>query len=144
MLSADLLMQGLVDAQGNVVADKLSCETVKRHARFAEGEPATLVFVNACETGQVGPSIAGVSGFADAFLRPNGKRGAAAFIGALWSVDDKLALGFAKEFYEGMASHGLTLVEAVKRARQAAQTRSDFTWLAYTVYGNPLSRFEKE
>jgi hypothetical protein len=144
VLSADLLMQGITDAQGNVVPDKLSAETVKRYARFAEGGPATMVFVNACETGQTGPSIAGVSGFADAFLRPNGKRGAAAFIGALWSIDDKLALGFAKEFYEGMANDGLTLVEAVKRARQAAQTRSDFTWLAYTVYGNPLSRITKE
>ncbi|MBB5986601.1 DUF7379 domain-containing protein [Sphingobium lignivorans] len=141
VISADLLMEGIDGRDGKIVQDRLSSEVVKRYARFAEINPAAFVFVNACKTGQTGPSIAGVTGFADAFLRPNGKRGAAGFIGALWSVGDKLALDFAKSFYDGMVKEQLTLVEAVKQARKAAMDRSDFTWLAYTVYGNPLSRF---
>jgi hypothetical protein len=28
----------------------------------------------------------------------------------------------------------------VKAARKACQDESDFTWLAYTVYGNPFAR----
>lgn len=141
VMHADLLMQGISGAQDQEVQDRLSSDIVKRYARFAEGQDAAIVFVNACKTGQTGPSIAGVSGFADAFLRPNGRKGAAGFIGALWSIDDELALDFAESFYTAMFEQRLTLVEAVKAARAAAIDRSDFTWLAYTVYGNPNSRF---
>jgi len=60
-------------------------------------------------------------------------------IGALWSVSDNLALSFADTVYRNLLD-GKTLVEAVKLARKAADSNSDFTWLAYTVYGNPFAR----
>jgi CHAT domain-containing protein len=140
VLSADLLMRGFQDG-ASIAQDRLTSDSVKRYARFAEEKPATMVFVNACKTGQSGTSIAGVSGFADAFLRPNSKRGAAAVVGALWSVDDKLALKFAESFYRAMRDDGMTLVEASKHARNAAKDQTDFSWLAYTFYGNPLAKF---
>ena len=38
----------------------------------------------------------------------------------------------------GFADAGKTLVEATQAARDLAQTKREFTWLAYTVYGNPF------
>ena len=97
------------------------------------------MFINACQTGRTGAGLGGVGGFADAFLRPGSKCGAGAFIGALWSVDDKLAFGFAETFYVALKA-GKTLVEAAQAARDLAKTKQEFTWLAYTVYGNPFAR----
>ena len=145
VLSADLFMKGF-DEGGGIKFDRLSADIAKRYSRFnSKDGPSTLVFVNACKTGQTGGSIAGVSGFAESFLRPNSREGAAAFIGALWSVDDQYAYSFAETFYEAMMNDGLTLIEATKKARESSKAgkngEKDFTWLAYTVYGNPMARF---
>jgi CHAT domain-containing protein len=80
-----------------------------------------------------------LAGFVDAFLRPSSENGAGALIGALWSVDDKLAFTFAQSFY-GALKEGKTLVAAAQAAREASQGQNDLTWLAYTVYGDPFAR----
>eukprot|EP01035_Chromulina_nebulosa_P034208 gene34208-biopygen22223 len=136
VLAADLLMRGLPRA-GRVLDDPLSSDQVKTSLRLAP-DAGTLVFLNSCQTGRSGEGIAGVSGFADAFLRPDSRRGAAAFVGALWSIGDSLSLQFADTFY-GALLDGDTLVDAVGKARKACADGSDFTWLAYTVYGNPAA-----
>ena len=97
------------------------------------------MFLNACQAGREGEGLAGVSGFADSFIRPLSGQGVAAFVGALWSVDDRLALNFAESFYRELKD-GKTIVEATRAARKAADAKHDFTWLAYTVYGNPFAR----
>ncbi len=67
----------------------------------------------------------------------------------MWSIDDKLAVDFSEKFYDAMRQQGVTLVEAGRRARKAAKEGNktkgtwDFTWLAYTIYGNPLAEFKK-
>lgn len=138
-LNSHLLMAGQVRDNNRIIDDPLAAEQVKAEARFRPGRPHTLVFLNACQTGRSGEGLAGVSGFADAFIRPATRLGAGAFIGALWSVDDNLALTFAETFYASL-KNGLTLVEAVREARKACNAQHDFTWLAYTVYGNPFAR----
>lgn len=139
VLDSKLLMEGMVNAQGKVIDDPLSIEQVKARARFRPGTPRALVFLNACQAGREGEGLAGVSGFADSFIRPLSGQGVAAFVGALWSVDDKLALNFAESFYRELKA-GKTIVEATRAARKAADAQHDFTWLAYTVYGNPFAR----
>ncbi len=137
VLSSYLLMAGF---SGPPPADDpLTVDQVKASACFGSGERRPLVFLNACQTGREGEGIAGVAGFADAFIRPLSGCGAAAFVGALWSVTDSLAQDFAKAFYERL-NQGDRLVDAVKSARAAARTGDDFTWLAYAVYGNPFAR----
>lgn len=139
VMRADLLMTG-TEVDGEFIVDALSAEVAKTHARFAADGPRPIVFINACQTGRAGPGIsAGVAGFVDAFLRPLSERGAGALIGALWSVDDKLAATFAKSFYEALLG-GKSLVESARAAREAAKDRKDLTWLAYTVYGDPFAR----
>ena len=133
VIASDLLMLTQTNAQGKPVLDPLTWQTVYANADFGSGG-GPLVFINACQTGLQGGGIAGAAGFATAFLRPQSKRGAAAFIGALWSVDDKLANDFARTVYQWLEK-GETLSVAVKAAREACKTKNDFTWLAYSVYG---------
>ncbi|TFV49218.1 DUF7379 domain-containing protein [Bradyrhizobium niftali] len=139
VMTADLLMTG-TEVDGNFAQDSLSADQVKAFARFAESGPNPMVFINACQTGRAGRGIGGgVAGFVDAFLRPYSERGAGALVGALWSVDDKLAYSFAEAFYRSL-KQGDALVDAVRAAREAAKNRKELTWLAYSVYGNPFAR----
>jgi CHAT domain len=138
VMRADLLMTG-TQLDGRFHRDSLEARVVKTHARFAADGPGPIVFINACQTGQGGTGLAGLAGFVDAFLRPSSENGAGALIGALWSVDDKLAFTFAQSFY-GALKEGKTLVAAAQAAREASQGQNDLTWLAYTVYGDPFAR----
>jgi hypothetical protein len=138
VLSSDLLMAGL-RRNGRIVDDPLGQETAKLESDFGPEAPSGMVFVNACQTGRVGEGIAGVTGFADSFLRPVGGRGANVFIGALWSVDDKLALTYADTLYRHLRE-GRLLIEASREARKACEQDRDFTWLAYSIYGHPFAR----
>ncbi len=137
VIKGALSMRGIV-RDGKMIPDPLSIDQVRQNVRFGVGPRRALVFVNACQTGQQGYGLTGGSGFADAFLRPRSGQGAAAFIGALWSVDDKLALEFAECFYSELRN-GKTLVDAAKAAREVCKTGFDLTWLAYTIYGNPFA-----
>ncbi|VWX54610.1 CHAT domain-containing protein [Novosphingobium sp. 9U] len=135
VISSELLMGEGKTERGKTLADALTWQDVAANADFGKhGGP--LVFVNACQTGQQGSGITGAAGFANAFLRPQTRRGAAAFIGALWSVDDKLANLFADTVYTELAREGATLTGAVRKAREVCKTNNDFTWLAYSVYAS--------
>ena len=98
------------------------------------GIPRPLVFINACQVGRSGMALTGIGGWARRFLGA----GAAAFIGAYWSVYDEPACGFAKEVYAALLS-GKPVGEAVRVARSKVRTRGDPTWLAYTVFADPLA-----
>lgn len=139
VMTADLLMTG-TNVDGTFAQDPLSADQVKVAARFAESGPRPIIFINACQTGRAGRGIGGgVAGFVDAFLRPYSELGAGALVGALWSVDDKLAYSFAEAFYQSL-KEGNALVDAVRIAREAAKNRKELTWLAYSIYGNPFAR----
>jgi hypothetical protein len=93
---------------------------------------APTVFMNACRSAGLSATYNRLDGWASKFL----EAGAGAFIGSLWAVSDGAAREFAEEFY-GQLRAGVTLGEAVNRARRVAASQAgDPSWLAYTVYGN--------
>lgn len=96
-----------------------------------------LVFLNACQIGRGAMSLTGIGGWAAQFLRA----GAAAFIGAYWSVYDKPAHDFAQALY-GRLLAGLSVGQAVQEARAAIKPQGDPTWLAYTVFAHPLAKVQ--
>ena len=93
-----------------------------------------LVFLNACQIGRGGLSLTDIGGWAAQFLRA----GAAAFIGAHWSVYDKPAHDFAQELYNRLLA-GIPVGKAVQEARLEIKPLGDPTWLAYTVFADPLA-----
>jgi hypothetical protein len=110
--------------------------------------PRPFVFFNACQSALGGQSTTGVGGWAHRFIRPNQEgRSAAAFIGTYWSVYDEAALRFATELYQQL-THGVPIGVAARAARQKAMASDDdaitdpLSWLAYTVYADPLATME--
>jgi hypothetical protein len=93
-----------------------------------------LVFLNACQVGQGGMSLTGIGGWANRFL----EAGAGAFIGTYWSVFDEPAAKFMEALYPALIG-GTSIGEAVKNARAAIKPLGDPTWLAYTVFADPLA-----
>jgi|WetSurMetagenome_2_1015567.scaffolds.fasta_scaffold00050_39 hypothetical protein len=99
------------------------------------GLASPLVFLNACQIGRGAMSLTDIGGWAAQFLHA----GAGAFIGAYWSIYDQAANDFALAFYSGLLS-GMEIGSAVKEARLAIKPLGDPTWLAYTVFADPLAR----
>jgi hypothetical protein len=102
------------------------------------GKPKPLVFLNACQLGQSGMSLTDIGGWAAKFL----KVGAGAFVGAYWSIYDRLAVEFAQAFYDRLLA-GVPIGKAAQEARLAIKPERDPTWLAYTVYADPLATVQQ-
>jgi hypothetical protein len=101
--------------------------------------PRPFIFFNACQSAQAGRSLTGVGGWATRFLKPGvGANAASAFIGTYWSVDDGVAFEFAKALYGSLLA-GVPIGEAVRDARLAIKQDKGSTWLAYTVYADPMA-----
>lgn len=115
---------------------KLGPADIARSTRYTR---RPLIFFNACESGRTGFALAGLGGWAERFVRA----GAGAFVGALWEVNDRLAAQFAAEFYTQLFG-GATLGDAFTTARTAIRTAApdNPTWLAYVLYGEPLSHLQ--
>ena len=96
-----------------------------------------LVFLNACQIGRSALSLTDIGGWAAQFLRA----GAAAFVGAYWSVYDQAAHDFAHAFYSRLLA-GLSVGMAAQEARATVKPLGDPTWLAYTVFADPLATVE--
>ncbi len=120
--------------------DQLHPEDIKAHGGSLEPRQA-FVFLNACETGECGFSLTGLGGWAHAFLHA----GAGAFLGTLWSVDDRAASVFAKEFYRRFLG-GEPIAEALRQARFRIRDLfpGDPSWLAYTAFAHPFATSQKE
>jgi hypothetical protein len=67
--------------------------------------------------------------------------GAGAFIGAYWNVYDQPAFDFAQALYRRLLG-GMAIGKAVQEARAAIRSSGDPTWLAYTVFADPISQVE--
>lgn len=98
------------------------------------GRSTPLVFLNSCHGARGAFTLVGAGGWARRYL----DAGAGAFIGAYWAVSDQGASAFAQSFYREMYA-GSSLASAVRSARLAIRSPGDPTWLAYTVYGDPLA-----
>jgi hypothetical protein len=97
-----------------------------------------LVFLNACEVGRAEPALAGVGGFADAFMT----LGASAVVAPLWSVKDSIAHQVAVEFYERSRREPQTpFAEILRdlRRRSYGPAGGEDSWAAYCFYGDPLA-----
>lgn len=101
------------------------------------GQARSVVFLNACKVGRSAMSLTDIGGWARQFLRA----GAGVFIGAYWSVYDQPAFGFAQAFY-ALLLRGVPVGQAAQEARLAIKPLDDLgdpTWLAYTVFADPLA-----
>jgi CHAT domain-containing protein len=94
------------------------------------------IFLNACNTGRAGLSIAGLGGWAKQFL----DSGAGAFLGTYWEIPDPMARHFASSVYRRIFA-GATVGEAVHQTRRELRDAApgDPTWLAYTIFAHPLA-----
>lgn len=97
-----------------------------------------LVFLNACEAGQVAPESGGALSLADGFV----DAGAAAVIASRWDLPDRAATQVASSFYTYWMS-GVSLDEALGKALRDLSTRrgepasSVSVWSAYLLVGSP-------
>ncbi len=111
----------------------------------------SLVFSNACQTGQTGEwqiqdgYEQQIFGLANAYLLS----GVQHYIGTFWEILDEPSLDFAKSFY-GFLTQGESIGEAVRRAREElirAYGEDTIVWASYMLYGDPtvsLAISEKE
>ncbi len=98
---------------------------------------APFVFINACDSGRLTPSLVGGAGFPLAFS----ELGARAILAPLWSVDDKQAHQIALTLYTAALSQGAQPVAEILReirARAYDEDEAD-TYAAYVFYGDPLA-----
>ncbi len=109
------------------------------HVRFGIQRPRPLIFINACEGAQMGFSFTGLGGWADRLVN---KAEVGAFAGAMWEVQDALALEFAKNFYTSLLHENQTIAKAFCIAREAVRKTNpaNSTWLAYVLYADPEAR----
>ena len=129
-----LLLQGF-KRDGGIAREELTLAAVRNYTNLASEGMKPLIFLNACQTAVGGYSLTGAGGLAQAFVRG----GAGLFVGTLWSVEDRAALQFSKTFYATLKD-GSTVVQAARKAREAAKEKNESTWLAYSVYGHPYAR----
>ncbi len=110
--------------------------------RFGFQRPRPLIFINACEGAQMGFSFTGLGGWADRLVN---KSQVGAFAGAMWEVQDALALKFTKSFYTSLLKENKTIAQAFRIARETVREAdpSNSTWLAYVLYADPEAYMKK-
>lgn len=122
--------------------EQLTSTMVRGVHEFAEAfqRTPTLVVLSACDTGRPTVSLSGVGGMAGALIR----LGAAGVVGALWSVDDRVAADVTREFYStACAVDPRPFAEIIQAIRRKAYLESDScedTYAAYCFYGDPCAR----
>ncbi|OYD88036.1 hypothetical protein CDG77_25975 [Nostoc sp. 'Peltigera membranacea cyanobiont' 213] len=107
--------------------------------RFGGRRPRPLLFINACHGGRSEFSFTGLGGWAERLVT---EARVAVFVGAMWEVNDGLALRFAQRFYTGLLKDNETIAEAFRYAREEIRQLAPYnsTWLAYSLYGDPQGR----
>ena len=112
------------------------------HARFGGKRQRPLIFINACHGGRAEFSFTGLGGWAKRMVDSR----AGAFIGAMWEVNDKLALQFAQTFYKAFLQDNETIAESFRIAREEIRKKAPYnsTWLAYTLYADPEGRVKRK
>jgi hypothetical protein len=103
-----------------------------------------VVFLNACEIGNLEPALVGVGGFPQIFASLK----AGAVIAPLWSVKHKAAREAAREFYDRLKTEPTTSMATVirdirrKTYRKGAE-QGEESYAAYCFYGDPLCTRER-
>jgi CHAT domain-containing protein len=101
-------------------------------------ESRPMVFLNACEVGRPTRGLVGTAGLAKSFIDID----ASCVVGALWSVEDRIAHAVAVEFYEQILSDpGVPFAEALRRVRARGYAADgEDSYAAYCFYGDPAAR----
>ena len=109
---------------------------------FDQKQLRPLIFINACHGGRVGFSFTGLGGWAERLVKAR----VGAFVGAMWEVNDTLALQFAKTFYKALLQDDQTIAEAFRQSREVIRQMAPYnsTWLAYSLYADPEARIQEE
>lgn len=107
------------------------------HIEIKRSRP--LIFLNVCKGAQLGFSFTGLGGWAYRLVR---EVKVGAFAGAMWKVNDALALMFAKRFYTALLQERQTIAQAFRIARETVRKAApaNATWLAYVLYADPGAR----
>lgn len=107
---------------------------------FATNQP--MIFGNACASAGIGVNGYGrlMAGFGAEFYR----LGASAFVGTFAPISKKLAVEFARQFYQQLFANGQPIGEALRATKQhfKEQGGSDPSWLFYCLYGSPTTKYE--
>ena len=105
----------------------------------------SLVFSNACQTGQTGEWKLSedyedrIFGLANAFLLS----GVQHYIGTFWEIPDEAGSLFAVSFYNNLVD-GLPIGEALRLARHSLIEKygeDTIVWASYMLYGDPTTRY---
>jgi hypothetical protein len=109
-------------------------------ARFGGRRLRPLVFINACHGARTEFNFTGLGGWAERLVEAR----VGAFVGAMWEVNDQLALRFARRFYTGLLKENETIAEAFRQAREEIRKLAPYnsTWLAYALYADPEGRIQ--
>lgn len=109
-------------------------------ARFGGRRLRPLIFINACHGARTEFSFTGLGGWAERLVEAR----VGAFVGAMWEVNDSLALRFARRFYTGLLKESETIAEAFRQAREEIRRLAPYnsTWLAYSLYADPEGRIQ--
>lgn len=135
-LDAELLLG--VDVGPDLATTKETLPSLLvRHERITAGGRRPMVVLNACQVGSGQQRLAGLGGFAEAFL----VAGAGIVVAPLWSVGDEPAVAFVHRLYDRLRA-GDDVSTASLAARQHAREHGELSWLAYTVHANPEARLE--
>ncbi|MEM7130968.1 MAG: COR domain-containing protein [Chloroflexota bacterium] len=112
-------------------------------AQFGGSRTRPLIFLNTCNGARSDFSFTGLGGWAERFIQ---SAHVGAFVGALWEVDDRLALLFMETFYNQLIQEGMPIAQAFRSAREAVRNEQPWnsTWLAYVLYAHPLARVEDD
>lgn len=107
--------------------------------KFGGRRPRPLLFMNACHGARSDFSFTGLGGWAKRLVTD---ASVGAFIGAMWEVNDALALRFAQSFYTAWLKDKQTIAEALRQAREEIRQLAPYnsTWLAYSLYAEPEGR----
>ncbi|MCD6290350.1 MAG: CHAT domain-containing protein [Anaerolineae bacterium] len=111
-------------------------------ARFGGRRPRPLIFINACYGAREEFSFTGLGGWASRLVK-DARVGA--FIGAMWEVNDALALQFARRFYKALLQENHIISDAFRLAREEIRQAAPYnsTWLAYVLYADPEGRMQE-
>ncbi len=112
-------------------------------ARFGGRRIRPLIFINACHAARVGFSFTGLGGWAERLVKD---AHVGAFVGAMWEVNDGLALRFAQRFYTALLQDNQNIAEAFRIAREEIRQLAPYnsSWLAYALYADPEGRFKEQ
>ena len=120
--------------------DSLSLDIISEGLMIPTTRP--LIFGNACASAKSNETKVGelLLSFGEFFFT----QGATAFIGTFAPVTKKLAVDFARRFYQQLLAEGLPLAQALWATKKhyADHKVSDPSWMYYCLYGPPEVQFQ--